>query len=162
MKASGIFIDTSNLYYCVGKKFPARKLDYQRYYEIAAKDDVVVRAVAYGSQMNDEASKFIACLKHYGYDPKYKTLKINSDTGKTRRFSWNVGIAVDIMMSIDKLDRVVIGSSDADLLPLVKYLKDRGCVVEIIACGISKELKDAADEYTEITEEQLEDLVVQE
>ena len=30
-KRIGMFVDISNLYYCVGKKFPGRKLDYRKY-----------------------------------------------------------------------------------------------------------------------------------
>jgi hypothetical protein len=39
---------------------------------------------------------------------------------------------------------------------LVEWLKERSIRCEVIACGISKELKEAADHWEELSEDQLE------
>jgi uncharacterized LabA/DUF88 family protein len=151
LKMIGLFADVSNLYYCISRRFPNQKLDYQKYLELAAGDDTVYRAFAYGIQLKDEATKFITCLKHYGFEAKYKNPRL-SNQKEYKRTSWNVGIGMDVVRIIDKLDVVVIGSADAELAPLVELIKERGRRCHILACGISKELKTVADQYTEINE----------
>lgn len=162
-KTVGVFVDISNFFYCVGKKFGGRKLDYAKYLESAiTPDDVLYRAIAYGTQIENEATKFITCLRHLGFEAKYKKPRVlqNNETGKQefRRISWNVGIAMDVVriVGINKLDTVVLGSSDPELSHLVEWIKERGVRCEILACGISKELKDCADTWKEIGEEVLE------
>lgn len=160
MKTIGIFADVSNLYYCTGKRFPGRKLNYAKLKEVALGEDVLYRAFAYGLQLKDEATKFITCLKHFGFEPKYKTPRtfIKNENLEVRRTSWNVGITLDIsrILTNNKLDVVVICSADSELVELVEYIKERGVKCVVIACGISKELKEIADQWIEITEDFLE------
>jgi uncharacterized LabA/DUF88 family protein len=162
-KIIGVFVDVSNIFYCVGKKFNGRKLDYEKYLEVAVgQDDILYRAIAFGIQVESEATKFITCLRHLGFEAKYKRPRViqtsESDRREYRRISWNVGLALDIVriVSNNKLDTVVIGSSDPELLHLVEWVKERGIRCEILACGISKELKDCADIWKEIGEDLLE------
>lgn len=162
MKSIGIFVDVSNLYYCVGKKFDGKKLDYGKYTSaVTGPDDIVYRTIAYGMQIDTEATKFIACLKHLGFETKYKKPRVHQTTegkAEVRRVPWNVGIAMDIVriVSNNKLDEVIIGSADPELASLVEWIKERGIRCKILACGISKELKEVADEWKEITEELIE------
>ena len=154
----GLFADVSNLYYCVKKRFKDRKLDYSKFHDAVQNEQTMYRAYAYGLQVNNEAVKFITCLKHLGFDPRYRTPRTFEKDGKIeiKKTSWNVGIAMDVVRIIDKLDIVILGSSDADLAPLVCWIKERGVRCEIFACGISKELRDVADKWTEIEENLLE------
>ena len=71
-KTVGVFVDVSNIYYCVSKGFPENKVDYQKYLEKATNDLIIYRATAFGVQNNPESAKFISCLKHLGYDTKFK------------------------------------------------------------------------------------------
>lgn len=159
LKMIGIFVDVSNLYYCIGKKFPEKKLDYLAYLTLAQGENAIYRARAYGIELDKEASKFKTCLKHYGYEPIYKAPKIyeNKETGEKhyRRMSWNVGITTDVVRLIDKLDIIILGSSDPELVPLVEWIKEKGRECLILACGISRELKAVANGYKEITEDYL-------
>lgn len=159
MKTIGLFADVGNLYYCVKKRYANRKLDYHKYLTAVSGDSAVYRAYAYGVQVSNEAIKFITCLKHLGYDPKYKQPKVFEKEGKVtiKRISWNVGIAMDVVRIVDKLDTVILGTSDANLVPLVDWVKERGVRCEVFACGISKELRDSVDKWTEIEEDLLED-----
>lgn len=161
MKTIGIFADVSNLYYCVGKKFPTRKLNYSKYQEVAIADNVLYRAFAYGLQLKDEAEKFITCLKHFGFETKYKQPKIilKNEKQEVKRTSWNVGLAMDVVriVSNNKLDIVILGSADPELVPLVEWIREHGTKCIVIACGISKELKEVSDQWIEIDETLLEE-----
>lgn len=156
-KRIGIFCDISNLYYCIGKKYEQRKLDYSEYLKFVKDMGDVQHAVAYGAQMNNEATGFIHCLKQIGFDPKYKTPKNyhNKDNFK-RKADWDVGIAMDIVRIIDRLDLIILGTADGDLAPLVEWAKEKGVDIVVLACGISRELKDTATKFIEIPESMLE------
>lgn len=148
---TAVFVDVSNVYYCINKKFPGRKLDYERYLASVSDGHEILRAYAYGSQINEEAHGFITCLKKIGYQPNFKSLGTS-----TRRVCWDAAICVDTMKLLDRLERVVIGSASPDIVPLVSWLKDRGVQVEVVACGINKDLKAAASSFVEIDDSWLE------
>jgi uncharacterized LabA/DUF88 family protein len=158
-KRVGLFADITNLYHSVGKRFSGRKLDYKKYIDKATGSDEIYRAFAYGTQINAEAVSFISCLRHFGYDPKYKRPKYigQKESIDGRKSDWYIGMAMDVVRLIDRLDIVIIGSSDPDLVPLIQWIKEKGVRCIIMACGISKELKDIADYYIEINETLLED-----
>lgn len=178
----GVFVDLSNLYYCVKTKFNGR-IDYSKYLVRATKDGVLYRAYAYGAQINDQASTFMERLKEYGYIPKYKEtkryanhdlvdfsifdqlmlgheqrtainkLKVIANTKtETRKADWDVGIAIDIVRLLDRVDTIVLGTGDGDYAPVVGYIKERGAHCIIFGCNISAELKKLADETIEIDE----------
>lgn len=152
MKTIGIFVDVSNIYYCVNKAFPGRKVDYLKYLDEASKEYTLYRVMAFGVQSNPESAKFVSCLKHLGYDPRFK--KYNE---KFARINSNVALSVEVFKTIDKLDIIVIGSADPNLVDLVTWIKDRGIEVHVLACGIPFILKEAANRYTEITDNLLEE-----
>lgn len=151
MKRIGLYVDVSNIYYCIGKKFDKRKLDYKKYLEYVKDLGQLDAAIAYGCHMKNEAYGFIHCLKELGYTTKFKTLR-----GLRRKASWGANIAVDIVQNLDALDLVVIGSADEDLKPIVTYCIEKGKTVLVLACGISKDLKESASEFVEIPESFLE------
>jgi uncharacterized LabA/DUF88 family protein len=152
MKTIGIFVDVSNIYYCVGKAYPGRKVDYQKYLDKAASDNVVFRAIAFGVQNNPDSAKFVSCLKHLSYDPRFKQFD-----QKNPRINSNVAICTEVFKIIEKLDIIVLGSSDPNLADLITWAKDRGVEVHVLACGISHYLKDVANRFIEIDESLLEE-----
>ena len=156
-KRIGVFMDVSNLYYCIGKKYNQRKLDYGAYLDYVKELGDVQHALAYGAQMNNEAAGFIHCIRQKGYEPKYKTPKDyhNRDNFK-RKCDWDVGIAIDIVRMIDRMDMIILGTADGDLRPVVEWAKEHGVDVIVLACGISRELKDVATKFIEIPESMLE------
>lgn len=153
MKTCGIFVDVSNIYYCIGKAYPGRKVDYLKYLEKAAGDNAVFRSIAFGVQNNPDSAKFVSCLKHLGYDPKFKQFD-----PKNPRINSNTAISVEVFKVIDKLDILVLGSSDPNLADLITWAKDRGIEVHVLACGISHYLKDVANKYIEIDDSLLEEV----
>jgi uncharacterized LabA/DUF88 family protein len=157
-KRIGVFADVSNLYYCISLKFKGRKLDYKAYYDFVVDLGDVQQAIAYGAQVENEAASFIHCLKEIGFTPKYKKPKAfhGEGTKLKRKADWDVGIVIDIVNMIDRLDLVVLGTADGDLEPLVSWVRQKGIDVIIVACGISRELKETATKFIEIPESLLE------
>ena len=157
IKTVGLFADVSNLYYCIGKKYPDHKLDYNKYIIAATSGDNLFKAYAYGTEIKDEATGFKACLKSFGYTPRYKKPRFNELKNEYRNFDWNVGIALDVTRLVNRVHTIILGSSDPDLVPLIEWIHQNGAECHIYACGISKELKEITDYWTEVTEVLLED-----
>lgn len=155
----GIYVDTSNLYHKIQRRFGAgSKLDYEQYLGKCQGDDrFISETIAYGMQINNEASGFISCLKMAGFRVKFKPPRIMTiGDREIKQCDWNVTIALDIVRVIDRLDVVVLGSSNTALVPLVRWIKERGVRVVILAAGVPNIFKEIADEVIEITEEYLE------
>ena len=145
-----VFVDVGNQFYCINKKWEGRKLNYEEYKKRAATFGSVVRAFAYGTQIEGAASKFISCLYHLGFEPQYKTVE------KNNWYSWDVGMAMDMVRMCDKIDVAIVGNSSRTISPAVAYLKEKGIKVVVIGCGISKDVKDVCDQWVEINEDMLE------
>ena len=146
----GVFVDISNLYFTVKKKFQGQKLDYLKFLQQCTGGHKLVHAFAYGAQEDDQANTFISCLKNFGYSPKFKRPKLVAPNVK--KADWDVGITIDVIRFLPRLDVVVIGSSDSDFAPLVSYCQSQGSKVHVWGALISRELKNAADTYHEIGE----------
>lgn len=155
MKRIGVFVDVSNLYYCIGKKYDYRKLDYRKYLDFIGDLGEIVKSIAYGSQMSDEAIGFIHCLEKVGFQTKFKPVKTYSPDSR-RKADWDVGIAMDIVRMVDRFDMLILGTADGDLEPVVKWATEQGVDVIVLACGVSRELKTRATKYIEIPESLLE------
>jgi uncharacterized LabA/DUF88 family protein len=148
----GIFVDVSNIYYCISKKFPSRKLDYEKY--VAAIGQDVSYACAYGTFLSEKVIAFVTALKHIGFQTFFRRGRVIND--KMSKVQWGVGLAVNAMSKLDELDSFIIGSADPELVPLVDYLKSKGKEVHIFGCGINKALKERATSWREIEEDVLE------
>ena len=154
-KQLGVYLDLSNLYYCVGKRYDGAKLDYRKYLDYVQDLGALVVQKAYGAQMGNEARAFIKCLKLMGFDTYYKTPKQydNTDTNSfKRKADQDVRIAVDIIDDVlaERVNRVILGSADGDMCPVVDWVQRRGCEIIVLSCGVSRDLKNTAREYIEI------------
>lgn len=163
MKRIGIFVDVSNLYYCIGKKFERRKLDYRKYLDFVKDLGEIQQAIAYGAQLRGEANSFLHCLKRIGFTPKYKITKVYHNTeGIRHKADQDVAMTIDIVNMINSMDLVILGSADGDLAPTVEWVRTRGVDVVILASGISRDLKEVATKFIEIPESLLEAATQQE
>jgi uncharacterized LabA/DUF88 family protein len=158
----GVFVDTSNLYYCINKQYDGRKLDYKKYLEAVLINNTLYRAFAYGAQVADHALNFITYLRALGFETKYKEIRYKKQTEaeerrEIERINWGVGITIDVIRLLDKVDVVIIGSADRDLVPLVEYIKSKGVKCNIVACNIPKDLRLSCDFYIEVDESLLEE-----
>ncbi len=155
MKRIGVFVDVSDVYHALQAKY-SRKLNYEAVLAYVRELGEIQQAFAYGAQIGNHADKFIHCLTQIGFTPKYKAPKAQGKI-KRRSANWDIGLTVDIFKMIDRLDMVVLGTSDGDFEPLVQFLRERGIDVLVLGCRISRELQNAATRAVEIPQSMLEE-----
>lgn len=149
-KRVGVFACVSDLYKAVRKTFDGAKLHYSKYLDYI-NDNIgdIIMADAYLSVHNG-SDNFINCLQHYGYE--VHTVK------RLKKYNWHVGMTVDILANLDKIDTVILGSSSLEFIPLLKELK--GGIdpihVVILSSRINIYLRRYVDECIEISRELLE------
>jgi uncharacterized LabA/DUF88 family protein len=154
----GLFVDVSNLYYSLSHKHGGRKLDYTKYLQFVKDIGTVERAVAYGAQMNNEAISFVKALKMIGFETKFKKPKeIGSGIKYKRKADWDVGMTMDILLMLPKVDAIVLGSADSDMAPVCDEALRQGKRVIVFACGVASELHTSSTQVVEIYEGLLEE-----
>ncbi|MDA1337546.1 MAG: NYN domain-containing protein [bacterium] len=81
--------------------------------------------------------RFYLRLNQFGYKLYLKPVKLyDQDDGSTKRkANCDVDMAFYLMKEKDNFDRAIILSGDGDFLPVLKYLKDAGKEVLILARG---------------------------
>jgi uncharacterized LabA/DUF88 family protein len=163
MKTVGVFVDIVDQFRGVNKNFKGQKIDYSKYLQRAleAGEGELYRAFAYGVQIDKEATGFILCLRSYGFEPKYKKAKIIDDRPNIQATNWNLGIAVDTARLIERLDVVVLGSSDPELIPVIEFLKERGIKVIVFSSSIPPEMREASNIFIEISDDVFEKRLVE-
>ncbi len=147
----GIFVDVQNIFYAA-KPFNAR-LDFEKLLELSVGKRRLIRAIAYVVQSPDvDQSNFISMLQQKSYEVKIKDLRQRSDG--SAKGDWDMGMAIDIMRFVDKLDVVVLVSGDGDFVPLVDLVKTLGPRVEVISFtyNTARDLINSADEHIPIEE----------
>ncbi|MFA5758470.1 MAG: NYN domain-containing protein [Clostridia bacterium] len=129
MLKTAIFIDLTDIYYRLLKSFGTGKLDFAKFLGFLKEAGYdIQKSIAYGCQTEREASSFIGFLRSLGFTTRYKhpyILKVNDR--KIKRCNWTVGLTIDIIRTVasdNQLDAVIICSSNPDLLPMVKYVRE--------------------------------------
>lgn len=145
---TALFVDSPNQYYCVGKQFEGRKLDYQK---LLSQFDCK-RAFVYGVQFEGEAKKFIAALEAFGYVVRFRDLR-----SRQQRISVCADLAVDAFKIHPYVDKMIFVVSSPDYVPLIQFMKEHGIYCEVYGSGICRELKQVSDQFTEVDETVLED-----
>ncbi len=158
MKNIGVFVDVSDFYYRIQRKFDGTKLDYGKYLFRIKTWGNVFKALAYGMQQENEASGFIKCLRSHGFETKFKRPKIiRINDREIKQCDWGSQVVIDIVRLIEKLDIIVLGVSNPDYIPLIKWIRDQGKEVLIFGSCIPKSLRDTANNIIEIDEELLQE-----
>ncbi len=146
----GIFIDAQNLYHSAKNLYGSR-VNFGQVVKDAVSGRVLIRAVAYviTTEAGDEKAFFEALIK-MGIETKTKNLQIFSSGSK--KADWDVGLAIDAVKLAPKLDTVILATGDGDFVPLVEYLKNEGCQVEVISFGKSSSSKliEASDDFIDL------------
>lgn len=158
MKNIGVFVDVSDFYYRVRRKFSGAKLNYSAYIDVIAEQGRIFRAIAYCMQVETEAHGFIKYLRANDFDVRDKrprTIKIGERAIK--QCDWGVGLTIDVVSLLERLDTVVLGISNPDYIPLVQWLRDQGKEVIIFASCIPQSLRDSANSAIEIGEDLLQE-----
>ena len=111
----------------------------------------LTRAVAYviATESGEEKS-FFEALGKMGIETKTKDLQIFA--GGAKKGDWDVGLAVDAIKLAPKLDAVILVTGDGDYVPLVEFLKNQGCQVEVMSFGKSSSAKlvEIADDFIDL------------
>jgi uncharacterized LabA/DUF88 family protein len=151
----GLFVDVQNMFYSAKKIYNA-KLDFEKLLEATIRGRKMIRAIAYIIQSpNTDQSSFINMLKLRGYEVKSKDLRLRPDG--TAKGDWDMGIAIDTISLVDKLDVAILVSGDGDFIDLVTMLKSRGVRVEVFSFPASTrtELISVATEFFPIHDDML-------
>jgi len=112
----------------------------------------------YGHKLNDaellllgrhlQRVRFYLKLEQFGYELHLKPVKLyEQDDGTTKRkANCDVDMTFYLMKEKDNFDKVVILSGDGDFLPVLKYLKNQGKEIIILARGprTAKEIRQFA------------------
>jgi len=148
----GIFIDTQNLYHCA-KNIYGAKVNFDAVVKDGLLGRSLTRAVAYViTTESGEEKSFFEALGKIGIETKTKNLQIFS--GGAKKADWDVGMAVDAIKLAPKLDAIILVTGDGDFIPLVEYLQNVGCQVEVMSFGkaTSGKLIEACDDFIDLDE----------
>jgi uncharacterized LabA/DUF88 family protein len=141
-----------NLYYSARNLYNGR-VKFNEVLDAAVGDRKLVRAIAYVVQADmPEEHTFFEALDKAGFEVKRKELQ--TFAGGAQKGDWDVGIAMDIIKAMNKLDVVVLCSGDGDFVPLLEYLQMTGQLTETIAFGrsCSSKVKELTDNFIDLDE----------
>ena len=146
----GVFVDVQNLYYSARNIYNAR-VNFAALLKETVGVRKLIRAITYviRAQMPEEQTFFDALAKA-GFEVKSKDLQVFF--GGVKKGDWDVGITMDMIKMMNKLDAIVLASGDGDYIPLVEYLKNFGVRVEMVAFGksASSKLIDVVDDFIDM------------
>lgn len=154
-----ILIDTQNLYHSAKNLYKA-KVNFGAVVAAALGNRKLIRAVSYVvNTESGEESAFFEALEKVGIEIKTKDLQIFY--GGAKKADWDVGLAVDAIKLASKVDAIILATGDGDFIPLVEYVKNQGCQVEVITFGrsASGKLREVADDFIDMDEDPNEFLI---
>lgn len=146
----GVFVDVQNIYYSA-KNIYSAKVDFGKVLKEAVGDRPLVRAFAYVIKADVGLEKeFFEALHHRGFEVRAKELQVFYDGSK--KGDWDVGLCMDAVRLLPKIDVMVLVSGDGDYVPLVEYAQSQGVKAEIVAFSktASSHLFEEADEYLDL------------
>ncbi len=149
----GVFVDVQNLYYSARHMYNSR-VNFNEILKEAVGPRRLIRAIAYVVQADmPEENNFFDALHKAGFEVKKKELQ--TFAGGHQKGDWDVGIAMDIVKLMPKLDVVVLCSGDGDFAPLLEYLQMSGQLAETLSFGksTSSKLKELADHFIDLDED---------
>lgn len=144
-KKAIIFIDGSNFYFKL-KDYDMHdllKFDFKKYDKWLAKNDILVKVFYYIGKIRTDGTKKTQqlfnsqrkLLFHLRENSiRYSLGYLLKSGGKYHEKGVDVNIAVDILVATyeNLCDRIILVSSDTDLLPAVKKAREKGKIVEYI------------------------------
>lgn len=147
-----VFADVQNMYYSAKNLYSA-KVDFGKVLQASLMGRNLVRAFAYVIKADVGLEKeFFNALGKLGFEVREKDLQIFY--GGSKKGDWDVGLCMDVVRMIDKIDVMVLVSGDGDYYDLLEYAKSRGVRTEVISFGqtTSSRLTDFADYFLDMSE----------
>jgi len=148
----GVFVDVQNMYYSAKNLYSA-KVNYTRVLTDAVAERKLIRAFAYVIKADINTEKdFFEALEKIGFEVKSKDLQIF--LGGAKKGDWDVGLCMDAVRTLPKLDVMVLVSGDGDFSDLLDFARSQGVRTEVIAFGktASSRLIAEADEMIDMGE----------
>lgn len=153
--------EVSKALYFGGVEIHNFKFDYLKNDTVSLKDleiYLVKTIKEQGSRMNEamllllnrhlQRIRFYLKLEKFGYELHLKPVKLyEQDDGTTKRkANCDVDMAFYLMKEKDNFDRIIVLSGDGDFIPVLKYLKNQGKEIIILARGprTAKEIRQFA------------------
>jgi uncharacterized LabA/DUF88 family protein len=146
-----VLVDVQNLYYSAKNLFNA-KVNFKNLLDFCVQERVLTRAIAYVINADPEAkeNEFFDAVNSAGFETKEKPLQ--TFFGGAKKGDWDVGIAMDAVRLAPKVDSIILCSGDGDFNPVVNYLQQAGCLIEVVAFEktANNALREAADDFLAI------------
>ena len=145
-----VFVDVQNMYYSAKNLYSA-KVDFSKVLETAISGRKLIRAFSYVIKADVGAEKeFFDALSKIGFEVRIKELQIFY--GGDKKGDWDVGLCMDAVRMMSKIDVLVLVSGDGDYTDLLDYAKSQGVRTEVIAFGKtgSARLFERADEIIDM------------
>jgi len=149
----GIFVDVQNMYYSAKNLFSA-KVNYGKILTESVGNRKLVRAFAYVIKADVGAEKeFFEALEKRGYEVKSKDLQ--TFYGGAKKGDWDVGLCMDAVRMMPKIDVMVLVSGDGDYQDLLDYAKSQGVRTEVVAFAktASHKIVDEAEDFIDLSKE---------
>lgn len=146
-----VFVDVQNMYYSAKNLFKA-KLNYTNVLKAAVAERKLIRAFAYVIKADVGAEKdFFEALQKIGFEVKSKDLQVF--LGGAKKGDWDVGLCMDAVRMMPKMDVLVLVSGDGDYSDLLDYARSQGVRTEVISFGktTSNRLEEEADEILDMS-----------
>jgi len=146
----GVFVDVQNMYYSA-KNLYSKKVNFGEIMKLATGERSLIRAIAYVIKADvEQEANFFEALHKQGYEVRAKDLQVFF--GGAKKGDWDVGIAMDVMRTAQKLDVVVLVSGDGDFKDLLEHIKSFGCRAEVLAFKktASARLIEQADRFVDL------------
>jgi uncharacterized LabA/DUF88 family protein len=147
-----IFVDSQNLYYSARTGYAA-KVNYEKLLRLITGTRHLIKAYAYIVQPPEgDVKPFATSLERIGYIVKTKDVRTRANG--SAKANWDMGIALDILGILDRVDTIVLASGDGDFVPLVDLIKGKSKRVEIFAFpdNTAYDLKEKADHFEPLGE----------
>jgi uncharacterized LabA/DUF88 family protein len=150
-----IFADLSNMHFGLRKKWPEGRLSYSAYLQRAIAGDNCVRSIAYATLADEDSAGFLTAIASCGWEVKHKKpLEVRTKGGTVvRRLNWNLEITCDMFRLAPKINKVILGCSNSDLIEPVKLMQSMGIYVHVLAAYIGRGLAEVANKSEELTED---------
>lgn len=133
MKRVAIFVDVQNIYYTTRQAFNAH-FDYNAFWRKVTAEREVIKATAFAIDRGDQKQKqFQNILRGIGFEVKLKPFISRSDG--SAKGDWDVGITLDALDVVGRVDVVVLASGDGDFDLLVQRLRERHAI-EVEVYGV--------------------------
>ncbi|MBU1970326.1 NYN domain-containing protein [Patescibacteria group bacterium] len=148
-----VFVDVQNMYYSAKNLYGA-KVDFAKVLKEGVSGRKLVRAFAYVIKADVGAEKeFHEALSLQGFEVRIKELQVFF--GGAKKGDWDVGLCMDTVRMMPKIDVMVLVSGDGDYVDLIEYARSQGVRTEVVAFDktASGKLVEMVDAFTNMGED---------